>query len=118
MALHRISLDRFKGLDGVREPGLVESALASAENTHWYGQGDLFAIAAAYAFHLAESQAFFDGNKRTGAAAALVFLDLNGFEMPASADLDLHQALIAVANKSEDKTGLARLLRNIAGKRT
>ncbi len=117
MALHRISLDRFKGLDGVREPGLVESALASAENTHWYGQGDLFAIAAAYAFHLAESQAFFDGNKRTGAAAALVFLDLNGFEMPASADLDLHQALIAVANKTQDKAGLANLLRTMAKER-
>lgn len=116
MALHRISLDRFKGLDGIREPGLVESALASAENTFWYAQGDLFAIAAAYAFHLAESQAFFDGNKRTGTAAALVFLDLNGVELSALADLEIYDALIAVAKKTLDKAGLAQLLRTLFAK--
>ena len=118
MALHRISLERFKGLDGVREPGLVESALASAENTFWYSQGGLFEIAAAYAFHLAESQAFFDGNKRTGAAAALVFLALNGVTLPSSADLELHEALIAVANKTLNKDGLAQLLRTMAAEGT
>ena len=116
MVLHGISLERFKGLDGTREPGLVDSALASAENAFWYGHGDLFGIAAAYAFHLAESQAFFDGNKRTGAAAALVFLELNGIGLPASADLEIHQALIAVAKKTLDKDGLARSLRNLADK--
>ena len=116
MVLHGISLERFTGVDGTREPGLVDSALASAENAFWYGHGDFFGIAAAYAFHLAESQAFFDGNKRTGAAAALVFLELNGIGLTASADLEIHQALIAVAKKTLDKDGLARSLRNLADK--
>jgi hypothetical protein len=53
---------------------------------------------------------------RTGAAAALVFLELNGIGLPASADLEIHQALIAVAKKTLDKDGLARSLRNLADK--
>jgi death-on-curing protein len=63
--LHRRSLELHGGLDGVRDPGAVESALASAKNTYFYGGGDNHDIAAAYAFHIAESQAFLDGNKRT-----------------------------------------------------
>ena len=71
--LHARALAEHGGQEGVREPGLVDSALASAKNTFWYAGGDHFDIAAAYAFHLAESQAFVDGNKRVAAAAALVF---------------------------------------------
>jgi death-on-curing protein len=63
--LHDESLARLGGSSGVREPGLVESAPGSAQNAFWYGHGNLFDIAAAYAFHVAESQAFVDGNKRT-----------------------------------------------------
>ena len=58
------------GSDGMRDPGAVESALASAQNTWFYAGGDLFDIAATYAFHLAESQAFLDGNKRTAVVSA------------------------------------------------
>jgi len=58
--LHEESLVRFGGSAGIREPGLVESALGSAQNAFGYGRGGLFEIAAAYAFHLAESQAFID----------------------------------------------------------
>ncbi len=112
--LHAVSLERFGGLAGTRESGLVASALASAENSLWYGKGDLFDVAAAYAFHLAESQAFLDGNKRAGAAAALVFLDLNGFSTPDSADRTIYLALIAVAERSLDKPGLAALFRSLA----
>jgi death on curing protein len=71
--LHDESLTRFGGSSGVREPGLVESALGSAQNAFWYGRGNLFDIAAAYAFHIAESQAFVDGNKRTAAAMTARF---------------------------------------------
>lgn len=71
--LHDESLARFGGAVGIREPGLVESALGSARNAYWYGHGGLFEIAAAYAFHIAESQAFLDGNKRTAASSAIIF---------------------------------------------
>ena len=53
-------------------------------NLWLYGQGDLFDIAAAYAFHLAQAQAFIDGNKRTGLGAALVYLEGNGASVWAS----------------------------------
>ena len=111
--LHAESLARWGGLDGVRDPGLVDSALASAMNSWHYGDVDLFDVAAAYAFHLAESQAFMDGNKRTGAAAALVFLVKNG--LPALVDDGtIYAALIAVARKQMNKAGSAGVLRRLA----
>ena len=111
--LHAESLARWGGLDGVRDPGLVDSALASAMNSWHYGDVDLFHVAAAYAFHLAESQAFMDGNKRTGAAAALVFLVKNG--LPALVDDGtIYAALIAVARKQMNKADLAGVLRRLA----
>src|SRR5437588_2394310 len=76
--LHESSLAEFGGSAGVRDEGLIDSALASAKNTFFYAQGNLFDIAATYAFHLAEAQAFVDGNKRTAIGAALIFLDVNG----------------------------------------
>jgi death on curing protein len=109
--LHRLSLEQHGGSAGVREPGLVESALASAENILWYADGDLADIAAGYAFHLAESQAFIDGNKRVGAAAAIIFLEMNGFSIPSAADDEIFDALIGLADKRLTKQDLARLLR-------
>jgi death-on-curing protein len=75
--LHDESLRHYGGATGLREPGLLDSAIASALNTFLYANGDAFDVAAAYAFHLAESQCFFDGNKRAGIGAALLFLKLN-----------------------------------------
>ena len=71
---------------------------------------DLFEMAAAYAFHLAESQAFLDGNKRTGLAAAYVFLELNGYVLSRDEDR-LYDAMIAVGTHQLDKAGLAKVLR-------
>lgn len=110
--LHDESLERFGGSAGIREPGLVESALGSAQNTFWYGQGNLFEIAAAYAFHIAESQAFTDGNKRTAAAAAISFLRLNGKPFPKD-DGSVYRAMIEIADKRLDKRGLAGTLRQL-----
>ena len=74
---------------------------------------DLFAMAAAYAFHIAQNQPFVDGNKRTGLAAALVFLDLNGITV-ADPEGKLYSAMIAIAEKELDKTGLAAVFRQLA----
>lgn len=110
MELHRRSLETHGGLDGVRDPGAVESALASAQNTWFYAGGDLHDIAAAYAFHLAESQAFLDGNKRTAAASAVVFLAAN--DCPdCGDDRVIFDAMLALANRRLDKPGLAAVLR-------
>ncbi len=110
--LHAESLARFGGLAGVREPGLVESAMASAENTFHYGNGTVFEVAASYAFHLAESQAFLDGNKRTAAACALMFLRLNGQPMVRD-DGTLFQAMISIAERRSDKRRLADVLKRL-----
>jgi len=86
--------------------------MGAAQNVYWYGNGSLFDIAAAYAFHIAESQAFNDGNKRTGSAAALTFLTLNGIRVPKD-DGSVYNALIEIANKQLDKAGLALVLRKL-----
>lgn len=110
--LHDESLERYGGMAGVREPGLVESALGSAQNAFWYGRGNLFDVAAAYAFHIAESQAFTDGNKRTAASAAISFLRLNRIAFPKD-DGSVYQAMIEIAKKRLDKRGLAEILRQL-----
>lgn len=112
LRLHGMSLAQHGGSEGIRDLGLIESALASAQNTFLYGGGDLFEVAASYAYHLAESQAFIDGNKRTGVAAALVFLARNGsYVMPFPAEF--HAAMLAIADKRMTKAELARLLRKL-----
>ncbi|MEO7317580.1 MAG: Fic family protein [Chthoniobacteraceae bacterium] len=113
--LHRESLNAFGGAAGTRDDGLVESALCSAINTTLYGGGDAFDVAAAYAFHIAQAQAFIDGNKRTAIGAALTFLALNHpMRNPAPADIDtIYDAMIAIANHELDKPGLAALLRRM-----
>ncbi len=108
--LHADSLALFGGSEGVRDRGLVESALASARNTYLYGSGDLFDIAATYAFHIAEAQAFLDGNKRTAVAAALTFLKGNDVILRID-DQAIYEAMIAIAAKRMTKIDLAELFR-------
>jgi death-on-curing protein len=69
-------------------------------------------MAAAYAFHIAQNQPFIDGNKRTGLAAALVFLDLNGVNVE-DPEGRLYSGMIDIADRRLDKTGLAALLREL-----
>jgi len=111
--LHRKSLEQFGGADGIRDLGLIESAIAAAEHAYHYGRADLSMIAATYAFHLAQAQAYLDGNKRTAAIAALLFLDRNNVEKTPT-NLEIHSALIAIAEKRLDKAGLAELFRRAA----
>jgi death-on-curing protein len=110
--LHDESLARFGGSAGIRERGMVQSAMGSAQNAFWYGHGGLYEIASAYAFHIAESQAFVDGNKRTAAASAIMFLRKNGVRFPVD-DGSVYRAMIEIANRRLDKAGLAETLRRL-----
>ena len=74
---------------------------------------DLFQMAAAYAFHIAENQPFLDGNKRTALNAALVFLDINGWLVLDPVEC-LCDAMIAISSRELDKRGLETLLRKLA----
>jgi death on curing protein len=108
--LHHMAIEAHGGIAGIRDHGGLESALAAAENMGFYRDGDLFDIAAAYAFHLAESQAFLDGNKRTAIASALTFLELNSAYSPPNQD-ELYDAMIALSAHKMDKAELADVLR-------
>ena len=113
LRIHARSLAEHGGSEGIREPGMVESALASAENTFHYGRGDVFEVAASYAFGLAESQAFVDGNKRTAVVGAMVFLARNGVYAQPSR-WELYCAMIDVAEKKKNKADLADIFRRAA----
>jgi death-on-curing protein len=110
LAIHARSLVEHGGSEGIRDRGLVESALASAKNTYYYAHGDLFDVAASYAFHLAESQAFLDGNKRTATVSAMVFLALNGVYVQ-PAPWEFYLAMIDIAEKKKTKADLAGIFR-------
>ncbi|MEO5721217.1 MAG: Fic family protein [Chthoniobacterales bacterium] len=70
---HEDSLRRHGGSNGIRDEGLLRSAIHQPQNDFFYGGADRFGIAAAYAYHIAQAQAFLDGNKRTAVTADLVF---------------------------------------------
>ena len=110
-ALHRLSLEQHGGQDGLRNEHGLESALAQPMNMFAYGQGDLFDLAAAYAYHLAENQPFIDGNKRTAITTALFFLERNGINTSGITDAELYDAMIGIAEKRIDKAGLAAIFR-------
>jgi death-on-curing protein len=115
--LHSDSLMHFGGIHGVRDDSLVESAIGAAVNEHYYGGGDEFSVAAAYAYHIAQNQAFLDGNKRTAVAAALTFLAINGHSADHDEDdrLLIYNALIAIAERRMTKPELAILFRKLFG---
>jgi death-on-curing protein len=75
---HERSLRAFGGTSGLRDEGLLRSAIAQPLNDFYYGHADVFGIAAAYAFPVGQAQAFLDGNKRTAIGTALAFLEQNG----------------------------------------
>jgi len=118
LLLHELQIERYGGAEGVRDHGGLDSAVAMPRMT-FDGElvhADLFEMAAAYAFHIAENQPFVDGNKRAGLAAALVFLDINGVTVTDSKGR-LYAAMIALAEKRLDKAELASLFRELAGVR-
>jgi death-on-curing protein len=112
-AIHKRSLLEHGGADGVGDPGGLESAVMQPRNVYHYLGGDLFEIAAAYAYHIAEAQAYLDGNKRTAIACALVFLECNGIETTRIDPMDLYQPMIDISARRLDREGLAERLRQL-----
>ena len=80
---HAEQLALFGGPDGIRDLGLLESALARPQNKFAYGETDLAALAASYGFGIARNHPFVDGNKRTALASMIVFLNLNELALAA-----------------------------------
>ena len=95
-AVHDAQIAEHGGAPGLRDAGLLDSALAHPINVHAYGETDLCALASAYAFGVARNHPFVDGNKRTAFLAAYVFLRMNGFDLTAS-EVDVATTMLAVA---------------------
>ena len=111
LEIHREAIATFGGTPGIRDKGALESAVLHPQNAYGYAGGDLFDIAAAYAYHIAEAQAFLDGNKRAAVGAALTFLE--GNRVPTDCDsAPIYDAMIAIAEKRISKTELATLLQS------
>lgn len=113
LEIHRDQIERYGGSPGIRDLGLLRSALAVPAAT--FGGAFLHAgipdMAAAYLFHIVKDHPFVDGNKRTGAVAALVFLALNGRECSASENA-LAETVLGLARGSLDKAAIARFFRD------
>ena len=112
--IHTDQIHRYGGQSGVRDLGLLESALAQPEASfagEWL-HGDIYEMAAAYAYHLCQNHPFVDGNKRTALTTALVFLELNGISI-----LDprgrLENAMIRMASGELNKENFAKVLRKL-----
>ena len=104
MAAHAEQLAEHGGGEGVRDLGLLESAMARPQNLAQYGEPDIAALAASYAFGIARNHPFVDGNKRTAAVVSETFVLLNGAELLAN-DAELVVAFVALAagELSEDE---------------
>ena len=111
LLLHGKSLTRFGGMEGVRDEGLLDSALARPRNAfHYAGQRDIAGLAACYAFGLAKSHPFADGNKRAAFLAVGLFLGANGRELNAE-PVDAIRAVMALASGEAGEAEFAAWLR-------
>ena len=97
MQAHHEQLAEHGGGEGVRDAGLLESAMARAPNVAAHGNPDAAALAAAYAFGIVRNHPLVDGNKRTAAVVSETFLVLNGYSLGAT-DAELVVAFLALAS--------------------
>lgn len=115
LRMHKEMMEDFGGEQAVRNLDVIESAIDSPKggfgDMEFYP--DLYSKAACYAFQLSQGQGFVDGNKRIGALAALVFIELNGYEISEDLDMKLYEALIAVGEKKMSREELSDLLREL-----
>jgi death on curing protein len=114
--LHDESVAEHGGAPGLRDEGLLESALARPLNLAAYGEPDVFELAAAYGVGLAKNHAFVDGNKRAAFLAVGLFLALNGYRLRAT-QADATLTMFAVAAGSLDEPAFAAWLRQHCAKR-
>jgi death-on-curing protein len=112
LRIHKSLIEQYGGAEGVRDVGLLHSALAMPQAS-FGGQllhADLFEMAAAYLYHLVQNHAFIDGNKRVGAATAIIFLAMNDVEIEADED-GLVDLTLGVARGEIGKQEIAEFFR-------
>lgn len=112
MRLHASLIERYGGTDGTRDVGLLQSAVAMPQMAYGgeYLHVDIFEMAAAYLYHIVQNHPFLDGNKRTGAASAIVFLAVNDIEIDADED-GIVDLTLSVARGQSGKTEITEFIR-------
>jgi death-on-curing protein len=112
LEIHADQIRRYGGNPGIRDAALLESAVSTPQAGFGgrYLHADLFEMAAAYLFHIVRDHPFVDGNKRAGAASALVFLKLNGIDIRISNPV-LAKLVLDVAQGRTGKAAIAEVFR-------
>jgi death on curing protein len=111
LEVHQEQLLRHGGGEGIRDEGLLDSALAKPQQLAAYGDPSVYELAAAYAFGISKNHPFIDGNKRTAWIAARLFLLLHGFDRAAT-DEQCYLAMIALAAGESTQAQFANWLRS------
>lgn len=112
LAIHEIMLAQHGGLAGVRDEGLLESALSKPKNLFAYAKPTHAEMAASYAAGIILNHPFLDGNKRTGFIVAAVFLEVNGYDLVATEESVVENTLALAAGKLKEKDYAAWLKSN------
>ncbi|HET6527844.1 MAG TPA: type II toxin-antitoxin system death-on-curing family toxin [Balneolaceae bacterium] len=118
LAFHEDQVKTYGGKQGVRDEGLLESALAQPQVSFEgeYIHKSVYEMAAAYGFHICKNHPFFDGNKRTALVAIYTFLFVNGYQLKAEKK-SLYAVMMDLANGKVEKGELAEYLRENCEKR-
>lgn len=116
LLLHGESLAEHGGAAGTRDEGLLDSALARAQNLAVYGEPDVAALAAAYGFGISQNHPFVDGNKRAAFLSVGLFLALNGYRLAAT-QVEATVAVLSLAAGELDEAEFAGWLRQHLVKR-
>jgi death-on-curing protein len=112
LEIHQDQLGRYGGESGIRDIGLLKSAISMPSATYGgeFLHSDIYEMAAAYIFHIVKNHPFVDCNKRTGAVAGLIFLALNGYDFNAPED-EFAEMVLSVAEGKLSKPEIAIFIR-------
>lgn len=111
LAIHDVLIAEHGGVPGLRDRGLLESAIEAPKNAFGYGGADIHELAAHYAVGISRNHPFVDGNKRVAFTCAAVFLSRNGWQVTASQS-EVVAAMVGLADRRLDDEGLTLWLRN------
>ncbi|MBI3540671.1 MAG: type II toxin-antitoxin system death-on-curing family toxin [Deltaproteobacteria bacterium] len=118
LAMHEVLIEKYGGLHGVRDNGLLDSALSQPQQSA-FGEDiftDIPSKAAAYAYYLSENQPFLDGNKRIATAASVTFLRLNDYDLNAL-EKDVYDIIMDLANKHLTRESLVKWFQKNSAKK-
>ena len=103
LAVHAEMLNRFGGLSGIRDEGLLDSALNRPKHLFSYGSPSLFQMAASCSHGIVKNHPFLDGNKRTGFMSAYIFLGVNGWSLEAPEEEAVLETLALAAGETSEE---------------